>query len=103
MTYPVAEAGIAEVFIAAENEPLAPIVAVVTTLLIVMERVSPLGGNNVPAASVPDNVMEGVPKVIDCEAGTVNNGVILVIVSVCVAAAVPAEAVTTGDPAAVSL
>ena len=90
-------------FIVAEKDPLAPIVAVVATLLIVIETVSPLGGNSVPAASVPETVIEEAPKVIDCEAGTVNVGVILVIVSVCVAEAVPADAVTSGDPAVVSL
>jgi hypothetical protein len=55
----------AEVFTIAENVPLVPIVAEVATLLIVTDTVSPLGGNNVPAASDPESVTEAVPNVID--------------------------------------
>jgi hypothetical protein len=82
MVYGVADAGIADVFTVAENAPFAPIVAGVATLLIVIDTVSPLGGNDAPAASVPESVTEAVPKLRDCEAGTVNVSVALLTVNV---------------------
>jgi hypothetical protein len=66
----------------AENAPFAPIVAGVVTLLIMMDTVSPLGGNSVPAARVPESVTDAVPKLMDCEAGTVNVAAALLTVNV---------------------
>jgi hypothetical protein len=64
MVYAVADAGMAEVFTVAENAPLAPIVAEVATLLIVIETLSVLGGNRLPAVMLPIKVIEAVPYVI---------------------------------------
>ena len=89
------------VLMVALNEPLLPMVAGVVTPLITMLTVSPLGGKDVPEAIVPDNVIEAVPNVIDCEAGTVNVGVSFVMVSCCAVEAVPAEAVIVTVPALV--
>ena len=90
------EAGIADVFTVAENAPLAAIVAGVWTPLIVIDAVSPLGGKRLPAAIVPDKVMEAVPNVICCEAGTVNVGVALFTVN---AVALFAAALKLASPA----
>ena len=87
-----------------ENAPFAPMAACAVTLLMVIETFSPAGGNNDPAAIVPDNVTDGVPYTMLCEAvRLLNTGVALVTVSPCVADAVPADPVSVGPPAKLSL
>src|ERR1700685_946384 len=80
MVYGVAdaEAGIADVVNVSVNVPPVPVVVVLCVRLsIVTVTVSPAGGCNEPELNVPLRLMDGAPTVMDCDAVTVLNVVVV--------------------------